>query len=90
LFFYAAVGVLDIFSTQAALTLGVGEEANPVMRAAMDQFGPGWAAAKIALQIIISAMVLWYPHRIVMALFFIAISGNALVVGNNFRILFGA
>ncbi len=87
--FYNIIGLLDIASTHTAIAAGVGEEANPVMRAAMENFGLGWMAAKLILQLLISYMVWWFPHRFVIAMFFIAVSWNTLVVGNNFSIILG-
>lgn len=84
--FYNVIGVLDIWSTSHGIAIGAGEEANPVMRLAMDHFGIGWAAAKLGLQALISFMVLWFPHRIVIALFLIAVTFNAGVVWSNLRI----
>jgi hypothetical protein len=84
--FYNFVGVADILSTAYAIGIGVAEEANPMMRAAMDHFGMGWIGAKITLQVLICAMVLWFPHRIVLAMFATAVCGNALVVVNNLHI----
>lgn len=86
---YNVVGVADIISTAAGVAGGTAEEANPVIRAAMDHFGPGWIAAKLLLQGLISAMVLWFPHRIVLAIFIVAIGVNAAIVLNNFRIVYG-
>lgn len=88
--FYNLVGVLDIVSTIAAIDLGRGEEANPLMRAVMDHYGVGWIVAKLFLQGVISAMVLWFPHRIVIGLFLAAASLNAVIVLNNVRIALGA
>lgn len=84
--FYNVVGVADIFSTAHALNLGAGEEANPVLKAAMEHFGPAWVAAKLFLQGVISVMVLWFPHRIVLAIFTAAILFNAMVVWSNLQI----
>lgn len=86
---YSFVGLFDIISTIAAIEFGVAEEANPLMRAVMDNYDPGWVAAKALLQLVISAMVLWFPHRIVLALFMFAVWMNGFVVLNNFRIAFG-
>jgi len=86
---YNIVGVLDIVSTIAAIDLGRAEEANPLMRAIMDEHGPGWIAAKLFLQLVISGMVLWFPHRIVIAVFALAVTTNGLIVANNFLIAFG-
>lgn len=88
-FVYNVVGVLDIVSTIAAIELGRAFEANPLMRWVMDEHGPGWIAAKLFLQLVISAMVLWFPHRIVVTVFAAAITLNGLIVINNFWIAFG-
>lgn len=86
---YNFIGVFDIISTVAAIELGRAEEANPVMRYVMDNHGVGWIAAKLFLQLVISAMVLWFPHRIVLAIFIFAVWTNGFVVLNNFRIALG-
>lgn len=86
---YNVVALFDIISTVTAIGAGVGEEANPVMRAAMENLGAGWIGAKIALQMMISGMVIWFPHRLVLGIFTAAILFNAFVVLNNFRIVYG-
>ncbi len=83
---YNLVGVADIASTVIALSSGAGVEANPVLRSLMEHAGEGWVVAKLALQGIVSIMVLWFPHRIVLGFFVIATLGNAWVVYNNFLI----
>ncbi|MEM9170621.1 MAG: DUF5658 family protein [Pseudomonadota bacterium] len=83
---YNVVGVLDIVSTNLALSTGQTEEANPVMRAAMTQLGEGWIVAKLALQGLISAMVVWFPHPFVTGVFLLAVTTNALIVVNNLLI----
>ena len=88
-FVYNIVGVLDIVSTIAAIELGRAQEANPLMRAIMESHGPGWIGAKLFLQLVISGMVLWFPHRIVITVFTLAITLNGLIVMNNFWIAFG-
>lgn len=86
---YNFVGVFDIVSTIAAIELGVAEEANPLMRAIMDHYGVAWIAAKLFLQIVISGMVLWFPHRLVLIIFTLAVWTNGFIVLNNFRIALG-
>lgn len=88
-FVYNIVGLLDIVSTIAAIELGRAEEANPLMRALMAKQGTGWIWAKLFLQLVISAMVMWFPHRIVLTVFALAITLNGLIVMNNFWIAFG-
>ena len=83
---YNAIGVCDIYSTTLALNLGVGEEANPFIRSLMEQTGNGWIYAKLALQGVITVMVLWFPHPIVLGCFTFATIGNAYVVYNNLSI----
>ena len=85
---YNIIGTLDIVSTNLSIGAGLGEEANPVMRFAMEMLGSGWVGAKLFLQGVISFMVLWFPHPIVLGVFFIAIISNILIVVNNFTIYF--
>lgn len=86
---YNFVGLFDIISTIAAIELGVAQEANPLMRAIMDNYGVGWILAKALLQLVISAMVLWFPHRLVLTIFIFAVWTNGFIVLNNFRIALG-
>ncbi len=83
---YNLVGIADIISTNIAIGSGAGVEANPVLRIAMEQAGDGWILAKLALQGVISFMVLWFPHWIVISFFALATLGNALIVYNNLAI----
>ncbi len=83
---YNMVGVTDIISTVIALDSGAGVEANPILNALMIHAGEGWIVAKLALQGLISFMVLWFPHWIVLTFFAVATSGNAWIVWNNFSI----
>jgi hypothetical protein len=83
---YNVVGVADIYSTVYAIETGAGMEANPFLRALMEHAGDGWVLGKLALQAVISAMVLWFPHWIVLGFFTVATAGNAWVVYNNLAI----
>lgn len=83
---YNLIGVADILSTNYAISSGAGYESNPLVRAAMDHAGAGWVFAKLALQGVISFMVLWFPHWIVIGFFTLATAGNAMVVYNNLLI----
>ncbi|NOX81925.1 MAG: hypothetical protein GXP06_02830 [Alphaproteobacteria bacterium] len=80
---YNIVGIIDIYSTIAALESGAGMEANPLVRTVMFHAGDGWIAAKLALQGVISFMVLWFPHWIVISFFAVASAINAGIVYNN-------
>lgn len=86
---YNVVGVLDIMSTSTAIGAGIAEEANPVLAQMMESLGSGWIGAKLFLQAVITVMVLWFPHRLVLGMFIAAIIFNGIVVMNNFRILTG-
>ena len=86
---YNLIGVLDIVSTNTAISLERGEEANPLIRTMMVQFGMGWILGKLAMQALVSAMVIWFPHPMVLAMFTLAIFGNAVAVANNFMIVAG-
>jgi len=83
---YNMVGIADIISTMMAISSGAGYEANPVIRAAMERMGDGWIAAKLALQGVITVMVLYFPHWIVLGFFAAATAWNAFIVYNNFLI----
>ena len=84
--FYNVVGVADIISTVIAIDIGAGVEANPILNTLMVHSGHGWIIAKLALQGVISFMVLWFPHWIVLSFFAVATAGNAWIVVNNFQI----
>lgn len=84
---YNIIGVLDIVSTVIAIETGAGEEGNPVILTLMNHIGDYWMLTKLALQGVISVMVLWFPHWIVLGFFSLAIAGNAVVVYNNFAIV---
>lgn len=86
---YNCVGALDILSTHWSVTTGIAQEVNPIVRAGMEHLGLGWIVAKLVLQCVLCGMVLWFPHRVVLALFGLAIAFNAGVVYNNFSIYFG-
>lgn len=83
---YNIVGAGDIYSTIYAIDVGAGAEANPVIRAMMEHAGDGWVLGKLALQGVITFMVLWFPHWIVLGFFSLATIGNAFVVYNNLTI----
>ena len=83
---YNAAGFADIYSTVEALGLGA-SEANPVVRTAMDALARYWVAPKLATQALVTAMVLWFPHRLVMAVFSVAVAATMVVVLNNLRIV---
>lgn len=83
---YNCVAVSDILSTIVALDSGAGVEANPVVLAMMDHVGDGWMLAKLSLQGVVSFMVAWFPHWIVLGFFAVATLGNLWIVYNNLAI----
>lgn len=85
---YNLVGFADILSTHIAIGNGSAQEANPLMRAAMDhlEWERAWIAIKLALQFSVTAMILWFPHRVVVAIFSLVVITNGAIVVNNFRI----
>ena len=86
---YNIVGILDIISTNGAIGAGLGEEANPFPAYLMTTLGSDWIWPKLALQAVITAMVLWFPHRLVLGMFISVVAANALIVANNFHIYLG-
>ena len=84
---YNMVGAFDVATTNAGLIYGFAEEANPIVRMLMAAFANQWALAKLALQVAVSGMILWFPHRIVLVFFGIAVLINLGIVVNNFRII---
>ena len=83
---YNVVGLADIASTVIAIDRGAGTDANQFINILMTHAGEGWIFAKLALQGLISFMVLWFPHWIVLGFFAVATAGNAWIVANNFAI----
>jgi hypothetical protein len=83
---YNAAGFADIASTAEALSLGA-QEANPVVRGFMAALADYWAAPKLASQALVTAMILWFPHRIVLGVFSVAVAATAAVVVNNYHII---
>ena len=83
---YNLVGFLDVASTIIAIESGLGREANPLILAMMENIGGYWVLPKLALQAVVSAMVLWFPHWIVLGFFSLAMIGKSVVVYNNFAI----
>lgn len=84
---YNVIGALDVMSTLAGLQMQAGTEANPFLRVLMDSLNNGWVLAKLSLQLIASAMILWFPHRLVLGMFSVAVLLTAYTVWNNFHII---
>lgn len=84
---YNVIGALDVMSTLAGLQMQAGTEANPFLRVLMESLDNGWVMAKLALQLIASAMILWFPHRLVLGMFSVAVLLTAITVWNNFHVI---
>ena len=82
---YNAAGFADVASTVHAIAAG-GSEANPIVAEFMRSLAEYWVAPKLASQLLVSAMVLWFPHRVVLAIFGLAVALTAGVVVNNLRV----
>ena len=83
---YNFLGAVDIVSTVAGLQAQLGEEANPVVRLMMENLNNGWILAKLSLQVLVTLMILWFPHRIVLAIFSVSMFITASAVINNLSI----
>jgi len=88
LIIYNIVGLADIWSTHMAIATGNGAEANPFIRAAMDDLAweKAWITIKLALQFTVTGMVLWFPSRWVIAIFAGVVAINGAIVISNFMI----
>ena len=83
---YNVLGALDIVSTVAGLQGSMGVEANPFIRHLMENLANGWIPAKLVLQLIVTGMILWFPHRFVLAIFSVSMAITAAAVWNNLHI----
>ena len=83
---YNAAGFADVATTVQALGLGA-SEANPVVRGFMDMLAAYWVIPKLGSQMLVSAMILWFPHRFVLAIFTLAVAATCAVVWNNIQVI---
>ncbi len=83
---YNFLGALDIVSTVAGLQAQLGVEANPFIRLMMENFKNGWIPAKLSLQLFVTVMILWFPHRLVLGIFSVSLFLTGFVVWNNLSI----
>lgn len=83
---YNVAGFADVATTVQAMGMGA-SEANPIVRSFMDVLANYWVIPKLASQILVSAMVLWFPHRFVLAIFTLAASATGMVVWNNLGVI---
>ena len=82
---YSLITLADISSTIIALNGGSAYEVNPLMRGLMG-YGSAWIAVKLLLQGFVSFMILWFPHRLVLTIFFPVMAFNGAIVLNNWGI----
>ena len=52
----------------------------------MENMQGGWGLAKLTLQVLGSIMILWFPHRFVLAIFSVSMLITVAVVINNLAI----
>lgn len=83
---YNILGGLDIVSTVVGLQAKLGAEANPFIRLLMDNFSSGWIPLKLFLQILVTVMILWFPHKLVLGIFSVSMCLTGWVVWNNLQI----
>lgn len=88
LIIYNIVGLADILSTHMAIASGNGEEANPFIRAAMEDLSweKAWIMIKLSLQFAVTGMILWFPSRLVLAIFAAVVVMMSAVAISNFMI----
>ncbi|MBB4658595.1 DUF5658 family protein [Parvularcula dongshanensis] len=79
---YNAIGFADVASTLHGLSAGA-VEANPIVAAAMESLAHYWVAPKLACQLLVTAMIVWFPHRFVLTIFSIAVAATGIAVVNN-------
>lgn len=84
---YNVIGAMDVMTTLAGLQGGTATEANPFLRVLMDSLDNGWVTAKLTLQLGVSAMILWFPHRMVLGMFSVAMLLTAITVYNNLQVI---
>lgn len=83
---YNVAGFADVWTTVQALGLGA-SEANPVVRSFMDLLANYWVVPKLASQLLVSAMILWFPHRFVLAIFTLAVAATCATVWSNLGVI---
>ena len=77
------VGVFDVVSTNMALAAG-NIEANPLISAIQDVFGPWWAAPKMLVHVLFAWFIIWLPSQRMITIgsgvvvCFVAIAANNL------------
>ena len=79
------VGVGDVISTNQGLAAGA-VEINPLFAWLQAEMGRWWFLPKMALHLIVAAMLLWYPQPIVMSIVIPIILFNSAVIVNNFAL----
>ncbi len=81
-----AVGILDVWSSNAVLAVGGGVEVNPLHRWTQANLGSWWAAPKLLIHVLVAAMVVWFPGRAVLATITPIVALTGFVVWNNLQI----
>jgi hypothetical protein len=79
------VGVLDVVSTNASIGAG-GTETNALVAALMAQLDTWWFLPKIAIHLIVAAVVLWLPSRPLLWKAQLCVAAYTLVIFTNFHI----
>jgi len=80
------IGYLDAVSTDLGLGTGLAQEANALMAWVQAVAGHYWLWPKMALHAGVAAMVIWYPHRLVLAAVTPVVAVNAVVIYTNLAV----
>lgn len=84
---YNVIGAVDVMTTIAGIQGQVATESNPFLRLLMNTVNNGWVLTKLGLQLLVSAMILWFPHRMVLGMFTVAMILTGVTVWNNLQII---
>ncbi len=84
---FVFLGIMDVFSTNWALSVGA-YELNDGVRAAQEYLGSAWYVPKMALQAMVAAMIVWSPNRITIFIMTVMCGWTSSIVTNNFVIAY--
>ena len=80
------MGALDVFSTNMGLAAGL-VEGNSLVRALQAGMSSWWPFPKMAVHVIMAALILWIPSKRVLAGGALMSTSYMLLVGNNFYLV---
>lgn len=80
------IGALDVFSTSRGLAAGF-VEGNPLVWALQEGMSYWWSFPKMAVHVIMAALILWLPSKRVLAGGALMSTAYMFLVGNNFYLV---